>query len=78
MTRQEMLIAGGLYVIIGALTPVLSVLATGIEINERMIATMIVGALIGGAGACKAFTSTTFADNQVEGGKPLKPSIKKK
>jgi len=78
MTKLQMLIAGGLYTISAALTPLLAILATGVEVTDRIVSTMIISGIIAGAIAAKAFTSTVFADHEVAEGKPLKPSIKPK
>jgi hypothetical protein len=76
MTTNQMILQGFLYSLIGALTPVAAVLGSDSPINNRLVASMIVGGLIAGATACKAFLSTTFADHEVEQGKTLKASLK--
>ena len=78
MTKLQMLIAGGLYTISAALTPILAILAANTDISNRIIATMLISAVIAAAIAAKSFTSTVFADHEVAEGKPLKPSIKRK
>jgi hypothetical protein len=52
---------GALYVIPAAGAPVLAVLTASSPITSRTIAGMIVGAIIGGCVALKAFLSTTYA-----------------
>ena len=59
----QLIIQGALYTIIGALTPVVALLTSNEELDNRKIAVMIISGLVAGATALKAYLSTTFADS---------------
>jgi hypothetical protein len=58
---KQLLIQGSLYVIIGALTPVMALLSSDRPMDRRQTITAIIAGLVAGATALKAFLSTTFA-----------------
>jgi hypothetical protein len=61
--NRVLLIQGGLYTLIGALTPVPTVLASEQRLTPRSITWLVIIALIAGGNALKAFLSTTFSES---------------
>lgn len=59
-----LILQGTLFTVIGALTPIATVLGSDTPLNQRTIAAMVVGGLIAGATALKAFLSTTFSESK--------------
>lgn len=58
-----LVLQGGLYTIIAALTPIAAFLISDAALNARSIAAVVCSALIAGATALKAFLSTTFSES---------------
>lgn len=58
-----LLIQGGLYTMIGALTPVPTVLVADAPLTTRSLVCLAIIALISGGNALKAFLSTTFSES---------------
>lgn len=61
--NKQLLIQGALYVLIGALTPVMALLSSESTLDRRQTITAIIAGVVAGATALKAFLSTTFADS---------------
>ena len=61
---KQLLIQGALYTLIGALTPVMALLSSDKELDQRTTITAIIAGLVAGATALKAFLSTTFAQSR--------------
>jgi hypothetical protein len=65
-------VQGGLYVLIGTLTPIPVALASNIELTGRVITGLVISSILAGATALKAFLSTNFAESKAsEPDKPL-------
>ena len=62
--NKQLLIQGALYVIIGALTPVIAMLSSDRELDNRAMLTVVIAGIVAGATALKAFLSTTFAQTK--------------
>jgi hypothetical protein len=62
--NKQLLVQGALYTIIGALTPVLALLSSDRELDQRQTIGVILAAVVAGATALKAFLSTTFAQTR--------------
>lgn len=61
--RKQLIIQGGLYTLIAALTPVANALASDATLTMRATICLVITAIIAGATALKAFLSTTFSDS---------------
>lgn len=61
--NRLLVVQGGLYTVIAALTPVANTLASDASLTWRAIACVVLTAIIAGATALKAFLSTTFSDS---------------
>ena len=61
--NRMLILQGGLYTLIGALTPVSTTLASDEPLTTRSIICLFVIALIAGGNALKAFLSTTFSES---------------
>jgi VIT1/CCC1 family predicted Fe2+/Mn2+ transporter len=68
-----LILQGGLYTIIAALTPVATFLISDSPLTVRAIVGLVVIAVIAGATALKAFLSTTFSESSAS--TPDKPTI---
>lgn len=67
-------VQGGLYTLIGMLTPIPVALASNVELTWRAVTGLIISALLAGATALKAFLSTNFAESKAsEPDKPREP-----
>ena len=62
--NKQLLVQGALYTIIGALTPVMALLSSDREMDQRQTIAVILAAIVAGATALKAFLSTTFAQTR--------------
>jgi hypothetical protein len=60
---KVMIFQGALYTVIAALTPVVTMLTSSIELTSRSITCLCIGSIVAGATALKAFLSTTFSDS---------------
>jgi Flp pilus assembly pilin Flp len=66
----QLLLQGGLYTLIAALTPVANTLASDATLTTRAAICLVITAIIAGATALKAFLSTTFSDSGAADTKP--------
>lgn len=66
MNIKIVYLQAALYTIIGALTPLLTVLTGDMSLTKRVVAGAIIGGIIGAATSLKAFLSTTFAATQTK------------
>jgi carbon starvation protein CstA len=64
MPSKLLILQGGLYTIIAALTPVPVFLAGSEPITTRALWGLVVSSLLAGATALKAFLSTNFAESK--------------
>ena len=64
--NKQLIIQGALYVIIGAITPVMAMLSSSQDVilTQRAIVTACLAGVVSGATALKAFLSTTFAQSK--------------
>jgi len=62
--NKQLIVQGALYVVIGALTPVMALLSSDRELDRRQMITTIIAGVVAGATALKAFLSTTFAQTK--------------
>lgn len=71
-----LILQGGLYTIIAALTPIATFLISDAVLTSRSIAAVVCSALIAGATALKAFLSTTFSESAASvPDKPAQPNL---
>lgn len=63
MPTKLLVLQGLLYTVPAALTPVATVLASDTPLTWRVIAGLVVAAIISGSIALKAFLSTTFSES---------------
>ena len=61
--HKQLVIQGGLYTLVAALTPVANTLASDATLTPRATVCLVITAVIAGATALKAFLSTTFSDS---------------
>ena len=60
---KMILLQGGLYTLIAALTPVAGLLAGDQPLTTRSLICLVIGSIIAGANALKAFLSTSNTPN---------------
>jgi hypothetical protein len=66
MPTKLLVLQAALYTGIAALTPAATALASDMTLTARSVTGLIIGCIIAGGTALKAFLSTTFSDSELE------------